>query len=881
MCFQQIPVLLRRRRTWRPTRGRHVSHLRTLTQTTLSPASFSLALWNCQSAVNKADFIPAFATHSAVHLLALTETWIMPQNTATPAALATNFSFSHTPRSSGRGGGTGLLINDTWKFSSTAPLSNLSSLEYHAVRITAPIAVMVIVIYRPAGQLGNFCDELDMLLSHFPQDGTPLIVMGDLNIHPEKPQAADVFALVNTFDLNLVSTPPTHKAGNNLDLILTRNCTTDNILVTPLHVSDHFFIQLTVLIPRPSQSSPTLVTFRRNLRPARLSPSNPWLTDGIRDQRTTLRSAERKWRKSKTPSALAEYQNLLELFSHSVTRAKINYYQEKLSNTSDTRKLFSTFKSLIYPPSPPPSTSLTADNFANFFTNKVAAISSQFSPPDDDVRLTSSNTALLSSFAILTEDDVSTLLLSNHPTTCTLDPIPSTLLQAVAPALMPAITQVINTSLKTGTFPTSFKQALITPLLKKPSLDPSVVENYRPVSLLPFLAKTMERAVFKQLSDFLFKNNLLDVNQSGFKRGHSTETALLTVVEYLRAAKATGQSSVLILLDLSSAFDTVNHQILLSTLSDLGISGSALDWLCSYLSGQSFKVSWRGHLSNSHSLSIGVPQGSVLGPLLFSIYTSSLGAIIHSHGLSYDCYADDTQLFLSFPPDDSTVSSRISACLSDISAWMSERHLQLNLSKTEVLVFPARSLIQHNISINIGSTVIVPTNSAKNLGVIIDDQLSFKDHISSVSRACRFALYNIRKIRPYITEYTTQLIVQALVTSRLDYCNALLMGLPISTIKPLQMIQNAAAHLIFNQPKKTHVTPLFRSLHWLPVAARIRFKALSLAYRVVNSTAPAYLNSLIQVYNPSRPLRSANERRLVVPAPHRRYQAKLFSAMIQ
>ncbi|KAK2898055.1 hypothetical protein Q8A73_014435 [Channa argus] len=791
-------------------------------------------------------------------------------------------------------------------------------------------AVMVIVIYRPPGQLGNFCDELDMLLSHFPEDGTPLIVMGDLNIHPEKPQAADVFALVNTFDLSLVSTPPTHKAGNNLDLILTRNCTTDNILVTPLHVSDHFFIQLTVLIPRPSQSPPALVTFRRNLRslnpdrfsslvsatlpptqdlsicdadaatdslcntlsscldclcpmssrPACLSPSNPWLTDGIREQRTTLRSAERKWRKSKTPSALPEYQNLLGPFSHSVTRAKINYYQEKLSNTTDTRKLFSTFKSLIYPPSPPPSTSLTADNFANFFTNKVAAISSQFSPPDDDIHLTSSNTALLSSFAILTEDDVSTLLLSNHPTTCTLDPIPSTLLQAVAPALMPAITQVINTSLKTGTFPTSFKQALITPLLKKPSLDPSVVENYRPVSLLPFLAKTMERAVFNQLSDFLSKNNLLDVNQSGFKRGHSTETALLTVVEYLRAAKATGQSSVLILLDLSSAFDTVNHQILLSTLSDLGISGSALDWLCSYLSGRSFKVSWRGHLSNSHSLSTGVPQGSVLGPLLFSIYTSSLGAIIHSHGLSYHCYADDTQLFLSFPPDDSTVSSRISACLSDISAWMSERHLQLNLSKTEVLVFPARPLMQHNISINIGSTVIVPTNLAKNLGVIIDDQLSFKDHISSVSRARRFALYNIRKIRPYITEYTTQLIVQALVTSRLDYCNALLMGLPISTIKPLQMIQNAAARLIFNQPKKTHVTPLFRSLHWLPVAARIRFKALSLAYRVVNSTAPAYLNSLIQVYNPSRPLRSAKERRLVVPAPHRRHQAKLFSAMI-
>ncbi|KAK2899413.1 hypothetical protein Q8A73_012542 [Channa argus] len=414
----------------------------------------------------------------------------MPQNTTTPAALSTNFSFSHTPRSSGRGVGL--------DFSSMTPGSFLDSTTQQSVfsgisldRITARIAVQVIVIYRPPGQLENFCDELDMLLSHFPEEANPLIVMGDLNIHLDKPHAADVFALLNTFDLSLVSTPSTHKAGNNLDLILTRNCTTDNILVTDLHVSDHFFVQLTVFIPRPSHSPPTLVTFRCNLkslnparfsslvsatlpptqdlsicdsdtatdglcntltscldclcpmslRPARLSPSNPWLTDGIREQRTTLRGAERKWRKSKTPSALAEYQNLLGRFPHSVTRAKINYYQEKLSNTSDTRKLFSTFKSLIYPPSPSPSTS-------------------------------------------------------------------------VAPALMPGIIQVINTSLKTGTFPTSFKQALITRLLKKPSLDPSVVENYRLVSLLPFLAKTMEGAVFNQLSDFLSKNNLLDVNQS-------------------------------------------------------------------------------------------------------------------------------------------------------------------------------------------------------------------------------------------------------------------------------------------------------------------------------------------------------------------------------
>ncbi|KAK5928564.1 hypothetical protein CgunFtcFv8_013618 [Champsocephalus gunnari] len=310
----------------------------------------------------------------------------------------------------------------------------------------------------------------------------------------------------------------------------------------------------------------------------------------------------------------------------------------------------------------------------------------------------------------------------------------------------------------------------------------------------------------------------------------------------------------------------VNHQILLRTLQELGVSGSALCLLTSYLKDRTYRVTWRGSESDPCQLTTGVPQGSVLGPLLFSLYTNSLGSVISPHGFSYHCYTDDTQFILSFPRSETQVVARISACIADISQWMSAHHLKLNLDKTELLFLPEKDCPTLDLTINISTSVVSTTQTARNLGVILDNNLSFTANIAATTRCCRYTLYNIRKIRPQLTQKAMQLLVQALVTSRLDYCNSLLAGLPACAIRPLQLIQNAAARLVFNLPKFSHTTPLLRSLHWLPVTAIFHFKTLVLAYHAANGSGPSYIQDMVKLYTPARALRSASAKRLAAPS---------------
>ena len=436
--------------------------------------------------------------------------------------------------------------------------------------------------------------------------------------------------------------------------------------------------------------------------------------------------------------------------------------------------------------------------------------------------------------------------------------MPTPLVVECLDALLPAITRMINLSLQGGTFPDNWKLADVKPRLKKTGVD-ALFTNLRPISNLSFASKLTEKAVFAQIHKHLTTNKLYPKAQSAYREFHSTETALLRVKNDILLNMNQQRVTLLVLLDLSAAFDTVDHTILLNRLSrDFGITGHVYSWFESYLHNRFQSVSINSGISDKLHIKYGVPQGSCLGPLLFVLYGSKLFKIIEQHLPDVHTYADDTQLYLSFNADSSVEQSAallaMQSCIADIRKWMLQDRLKLNDDKTEFIIIGTRQqLVKVNIdSLQVGESSTAPSNRVKNLGCWFDGQLKMDTHINSICKTAFYHLYNIRRIRKFLNSECTKILVNAFVTSRLDFCNSLLYGLPNNQLHKLQRVQNAAARLICNVGRFDHITPSLYRLHWLPINYRIKFKILLFVYKALNGIAPSYISDLLELKPASR-----------------------------
>ena len=440
---------------------------------------------------------------------------------------------------------------------------------------------------------------------------------------------------------------------------------------------------------------------------------------------------------------------------------------------------------------------------------------------------------------------------------CEDDPIPTTLLKSILPSVLPVLTALVNGSMQTGVFPEDLKQALVKPLLKKANLD-LVDKNYHPISNFEFVGKIIERAVTDQLTHHITKYNLMDPMQSAYRMGHSTKMTLLRVKTNILRAVDSQEVTCLVLLDLLAAFDMVDHQILIDRLTSMfGISGCALTLIRSYLAGRSQRVKVSESRSDPVTLHFGVPQGSVLGSILFMLYTCPLSQIFKAHGLMYHLYADDSQLYLSFKPNTLGAQSMhletIENCIDDGRRWMTLNMLKLNDNKTEFIILGTRHQLAKlsGVTVRIGNTTVLPVDYVCNLDFLLDRLLKNNTHVNRLTAELFNHLRNISRIPPRIPYQSAQIIVQLLILSKLAYYNSLLAGTANIHLVKLQLIHNMVCRVIFNLCKYGHVSDQLRSLHWLNVHERIVYKIACLVYNCMHGLAPQYFIDLLPP-NPSK-----------------------------
>lgn len=726
---------------------------------------------------------------------------------------------------------------------------------------------------------------------------------------------------------------PTHNSNSVLDLIFTSaNANSiNNLQLRQVEISDHYLITASICATRPALPVSTvrsirnykrlncdaferefiqstiftapadnandyakqlcsvltdildrlvpIQTVKNNLKQHRLN----WLSAEALQSRRLRRKLEKKYRRTALQADHDNYRNQCRKTNKIILQSRKEFVNRSLAEAAgNPRRKWTIYNGLLHRTKP-----RDVDNVNNLSDIGCEALSVYFH--SKIMKITQTINAQLSqrislggarhppasiytyNVSTVTEDEVVKLIREHTLKPSPLDFVPAFLIREYKQLFASCITRLANMSFSEGVFPTIFKTGRITPILKKTGLSVSDPANYRPITNLNTIGKILERLMLTRLKFIVDSSSNLNHKQSAYRTFHSTETAMTRVISDLRLMAGNRKPAVLLALDVSAAFDTLDHDRLLARLTDLfGISGTVLQWIKSYLSNRSQFVHFNGISSTERSLLTGVPQGSVLGPFLFSAFTTPLGQLITSHGCNYHQYADDVQVYTDIDVSASDPFIRLKNCVEAVITWHLENGLLLNPDKTEAVMIGtyqqlARLSDMRKSGIDIDHSYIAFSDSIRSLGAAVDGALNFDTFVSQTVRYCNLQIRALRHIRHLLDESDSVAIARALVLSKLDYCNAILYGTSEHNLNRLQCTENFLARVVTRSPCRTPHLPLLKSLHWLPIRQRIEYKMVSMAFKARHHKQPLYLSELVNNYEPSRTLRSTTQHNLSCP----------------
>ena len=531
---------------------------------------------------------------------------------------------------------------------------------------------------------------------------------------------------------------------------------------------------------------------------------------------------------------------------------------DTLSILEKLNQYFSTISERLQAEQPQNSPEFDSENLENYIKSKVPN-NIKFSTPY--MKLT---------------DLIATLNTLNVTKATGLDGLTPKILKTSANAIAPTLLKIINTSLQNGQFPEPLKIAKLKPIHKGgPKSDPS---NYRPISVLPVLSKIIEKHITKHIFAYLSKYDILHKSQSGFRKNHSCNTALISLLDEWLKNIDKGEITGAIFFDLRKAFDVVDHEILLQKLRLHNFDSRAMTWMQSYLSNRYQCIVTSKISSSLQQVKSGVPQGSVLGPALFLIFINDMPLFINE---AYaEIYADDTTVHTA-SKDEKVIETKLQVSATNFKSWCLQHKMFVHLAKTSFMNIGTRQNLLNidNINIIIDNENISGVENQKLLGIIIDKTLSWDKQIDSVCLNISRRITLLKILSKYVDESSLKQYYNAYILPIFDYGCMIWGQCSTYNMNRLLKLQKRAARIILQADFMTPSKQMFQKLGWLTFAKRVQYHTCVMVFKSLNGLAPEYLTNLLtrQSETHSRNLRSNDKYMLKIPFARTAYYEKSFS----